>query len=209
MRGSGTNCDCERVQVLSIVELFRHKTKSTDRFEHLIRPNIDPMYRFAFRLCGSRDGAEELVQSFLARLHTKVDQLEEIDKLTPWLCRGLYNLYVDGFRRQSLENDLFCYDQAIDESSDDTDTTFIEATHSELSSRLRKALQGLNDDQRIVVMLHHAEGYTLEELSTILDVPLGTLKSRLHRALGELKKSFSMEPFDEAGRVDAIGRNLS
>ena len=194
---------------MSITELFRYKTKSTDRFERLIRPSIDPMYRFAFRLCGSRDGAEELVQSFLARLHTRVDQLEKIDKLTPWLCRGLHNLYIDGFRRQSFESDLFCYGQSIDDSSDDTDTTFIEATHSELSSRLQDALQGLNDDQRIVVMLHHAEGYTLEELSTILEVPIGTLKSRLHRALGELKKSFPMEPFGDADRVDVIGRRSS
>ena len=197
------------MHVLSITKLFRIKTNSSDRFERLIRPSIDPMYRFAFRLCGSRDAAEELVQSFLVRLHTRVDQLEKIDRLTPWLCRGLYNLYIDGFRRQRFESDLFSYEQSIDDSSDDTDATFNEATHSELSSQLEEALQRLNDDQRIVVMLHHAEGYTLEELSTILEVPLGTLKSRLHRALGELKKSFPMEPFDEADRVDVIGRKLS
>ena len=191
---------------MSIINLFRNKTKPADRFERLMRPNIDPMYRFAFRLCGSRDDAEELVQSFLARLHTKIDELDKIEKLTPWLCRGLYNLYIDGFRRQARENDLIHYDEFIDNSSDETDTTFIETTNFELASRLQAPLEGLNPDQRIVVLLHHSEGYTLEELSTMLQVPLGTLKSRLHRAQALLKKSFSMEPFDESDRVNNIER---
>ncbi len=171
-----------------------------------MRPNIDPMYRFAYRLCGTREGAEELVQSFLTRLYPKIDRLEQIDKLTPWLCRGLYNLYVDEYRRQSRENVLFCNDVFIDDSSDDEDTTFIQATNRELASQLQHALQRLNENQRIVVLLHHTEGYTLEELSEILQVPVGTLKSRLHRAHAELKKIFSMEPFDQPGRVEGIER---
>lgn len=191
---------------MGIIDLFKNKTISADRFERMMRPQIEPLYRFAFRLCGSRDDAEELVQSFLTRLYQKTDQLEKVEKLRPWLCRGLYNLYVDEYRRQSRENILFCKEEFIDNFSDDTDTTFNEATNSELISRLEVALQGLNHDQRIVVLLHHSEGYTLEELSTILQVPLGTLKSRLHRAQAALKKSFTMEPFVEPGRVEGIER---
>ena len=191
---------------MSIINLFRNRTSPADRFECLMRPNIDTIYRFAYRLCGSQEGAEELVQSFLTRLYPKIDKLEKIEKLKPWLCRGLYNLYVDDYRRKTRENDLFYKDEFIEDSSDDTDTTFIEASNSELSSRLQVALQGLNPDQRIVVLLHHSEGYTLEELSGILQVPLGTLKSRLHRAHNDLKKSFSTEPFDETVRVEGIER---
>jgi hypothetical protein len=112
---------------VSIINLFRNRTKPADRFEHLLRPHIDTMYRFAFRLCGSRDDAEELVQSFLTRLYPKFEKIEKIEKLSPWLCRGLYNLYVDGYRRQQRENKIFDVDEMIDEASDDTDTTLIRA----------------------------------------------------------------------------------
>jgi RNA polymerase sigma-70 factor (ECF subfamily) len=153
---------------VSIINLFRNRTKPADRFEHLLRPHIDTMYRFAFRLCGSRDDAEELVQSFLTRLYPKFEKIEKIEKLSPWLCRGLYNLYVDGYRRQQRENKIFDVDEMIDEASDDTDTTLIRASNIELSSRIESALENLNPDQRMVVMLHDSEGYTLEELSEIL-----------------------------------------
>lgn len=191
---------------MSIINLFRNRTKPADRFEHLLRPHIDTMYRFAFRLCGSRDDAEELVQSFLTRLYPKFEKIEKIEKLSPWLCRGLYNLYVDGYRRQQRENKIFDVDEMIDEASDDTDTTLIRASNAELSSRIESALENLNPDQRMVVMLHDSEGYTLEELSEILQVPLGTLKSRLNRAHARLKKTLSMEPFDDPVRLTGIER---
>ena len=191
---------------MSIINLFRNRTKPADRFERLLRPHIDPMYRFAFRLCGSQDDAEELVQSFLTRLYPKLEEIEKVEKLSPWLCRGLYNLYVDGYRRQQRENTLFDADGVIDEASDDTDTTFVRASNVELSSRIESALAQLNPDQQLVVLLHDSEGYTLEELSAILQVPLGTLKSRLNRAHARLKKTLSAEPFDDPLRVKGIER---
>ena len=191
---------------MSIISLFRNRAGSADRFELLLRPHIDSMYRFAYRLCGSSDDAEELVQSFLTRLFPKLDKIEQIEKLTPWLCRGLYNLYVDGYRRQQRENTIYDIDEHLDEVSDDTDTTFVRASSSELSSQIETALAQLNPDQRLVVLLHHTEGYTLDELSNILEVPLGTLKSRLNRAQKILKRLLAMEPSDEPVRVKGMER---
>jgi len=191
---------------VSIINLFRSRTKPADRFERLLRPHIDPMYRFAFRLCGSRDDAEELVQSFLTRLYPKLEMIEKIEKLSPWLCRGLYNLYVDGYRRQQRENTIFDVDEVIDDVSDETDTTYARASNIELSSRIEAALEQLNPDQKLLVLLHDSEGYTLHELSGILQVPLGTLKSRLNRAHARLKKTLSTEPFDDSVRVTGIER---
>ncbi len=193
---------------MSIINLFRNRTKPADRFERLLRPHIDSMYRFAFRLCGSRDDAEELVQSFLTRLYPKLEKIEKIEKLSPWLCRGLYNLYVDGYRRQQREKAIFDADEMIDEASDDTDTTLVRASNVELSSRIEAALDQLNPDQKLVVLLHDTEGYTLEELSGILQVPVGTLKSRLNRAHARLKKLLSTEPFDDPVRVTGIERYI-
>ena len=191
---------------MSIVNLFRNRAKPADRFERLMRPQVDSLYRFAFRLRGAREDAEELVQAFLTKMYQKLDQLETIEKPGPWLRRGLYNLYVDDYRRRQREAGLFSADEAIDDSSDDSDTTLIEAARVETSARILDAVQQLNPDQRNLVLLHHTEGYTLNELSGILQVPLGTLKSRLHRAHNELKKSLSTEPFIEPDRVNGIER---
>lgn len=186
---------------MSIVSLFKSKAKPADRFERLIRPHIDRLYRLAFRLCHSQDGAEELVQLFLSRLFPKVDDLERIEKPAPWLSRGLYNLYVDGYRKATREAKIFSDIELNDEFAADEETPFNQASRKELSNRIEMALQQINNDQRIVVLLHDSEGYTLEEISEILQVPLGTLKSRLNRARNALRKLLSMEPFDESGRL--------
>lgn len=187
--------------LLSIINLFKSKAKPADRFERLVRPHIDTMYRLAFRLCNSQDDAEELVQLFLTRLFPKIDQLEVIEKPAPWLSRGLYNLYVDGYRKAGREAAIFIADEFIEETAAHQRTPDKQVSNSELSSRIDIALQQLNQDQRIVVLLHDSEGYTLEELSKILQTPLGTLKSRLNRARSALKKSLSMEPFEAADRL--------
>jgi RNA polymerase sigma-70 factor (ECF subfamily) len=191
---------------LSILKLFKGKAKPADRFERLLRPHIDALYRFAFRLCNSQDDAEELVQHFLTRIFEKIDQLEAIEKPGPWLCRGLYHLYVDGYRRSAREITLFDQDEFHDETAAHVETPFLQARNAESLNSIDQALQQLNHDQRRVVLLHDAEGYTLEELSEILEVPVGTLKSRLHRARVELKKLLVMEPFSESLRVTGIKR---
>lgn len=186
---------------MSILKLFKGKAKPADRFERLLRPHIDTLYRFAFRLSNSQADAEELVQIFLSRIFEKLDLLETIEKPGPWLCRGLYNLYVDGYRKSTREITLFNQDEFNDETAAHEETPFQQASNGELLTSIDTALQQLNHDQRTVVLLHDAEGYTLEELTDILQVPLGTLKSRLHRARIELKKLLVLEPFSKSLRV--------
>ena len=192
--------------ILSILKLFKGKAKPADRFERLLRPHIDTLYRLAFRLCNSQDDAEELVQFFLTRIFEKIDQLEDIEKPAPWLCRGLYNLYVDGYRKSAREITLFNQDEFDDDTAIQVETPFQQASNAQSLDSIDSALQQLNQDQRAVVLLHDAEGYTLEELSEILQVPVGTLKSRLHRARKILKDLLVMEPFPESHRLTGIKR---
>jgi RNA polymerase sigma factor (sigma-70 family) len=192
--------------ILSIVDLFKRKAKSADRFERLVGPSIDTLYRLAFRLCNSRDDAEELVQLFLTRIFPKIDLLETIEKLTPWLCRSLYNLYVDGYRQIARESLIISKDDFNEEIAGHEQTPFEHTSNNELSTTINTALQQLNNDQRIIVLLHDSEGYTLEELTDILQVPLGTVKSRLNRARSSLRKSLKKEPFEDSKRVIGIER---
>jgi len=191
---------------MSIVNLFNRRVKPADRFERLLQPNIDVLYRFAFRLCNSRDDAEELVQLLLTRLFPRVDQLEAIEKLSPWLCRSLYNLYVDNHRKSVRELTIINSEEFVEETLAHDETPFEHASNNEISANINAALEQLNNDQRIVVLLHDSEGYTLAELTDILQVPLGTLKSRLNRARNSLKKSLSKEPFEDSDRLTGIRR---
>ena len=176
---------------MKIVNLFKSRSSPTDRFERIIRPCIDTLYRFAFRLCRSRDDAEELVQILLTRLFPKIDQLESIENLSPWLCRSLYNLYIDHYRSAVRDATLFDQETDGEQIAGEQISPMDHVSGQELKDQIEVALQQLNDDQRVVVLLHDSEGYTLNELTEILQVPLGTLKSRLNRARTALKKSLT------------------
>lgn len=179
---------------MSIISLFKNRNNPADRFERFIRPHIDTLYRLAFRLCQSQEGAEELVQQFLIRLFEKADELEGIKKPVPWLNRSLFNLYIDNYRRTSRESSVISDVEYSDSITADYDSPQNQAQNRDLKVSIEDALQSLNDDQRIVVLLHDSEGYTLEEISDIQQVPLGTLKSRLNRARNKLKSLLIMEP---------------
>ena len=85
---------------MSIIKLFRLRTTPADRFEQLVSPHIGLMYRLAYRLCQNEDDAEEVLQLLMTKLYLKLDELEQVDSLRPWLMRSLYNLYVDSYRKQ-------------------------------------------------------------------------------------------------------------
>lgn len=187
-------------RILSIINLFKNRKNPADRFERFIRPHIDTLYRLAFRLCQTQDDAEDLVQQFLTRLFEKIDQMETLEKPAPWLKRGIYNLYVDNYRRQNREAAVFSAEEYQDNIAVAPETPQSLANNRDISKKLEIALKALNEDQRIVVLLHDSEGYTLQEISEIQQVPLGTLKSRINRARKTLKTLLVMEPFTDMDR---------
>jgi len=181
---------------MSIVKLFKSRHLPADRFERLISPHISRLYNFAFRLSQNADDAEELVQLLLTRLYPRLETLEGVELLSPWLMRSLYNLYVDTYRKQQRKLQVISPAEIPENivSSDDSPYTNIELSQDQ--EILMAAIDQLNDDQKVVIMLHDAEGYTLTELSDILQTPVGTLKSRLHRGRSHIKKLTAMELFD-------------
>ena len=172
-----------------------------------MRPQVDYLYRLAWRFTGSVADAEDLVQDVLVKLFPRTQELLEIERLRPWLARVLYRQYVDSFRRQARSPIVALVTGAEGEDDPlDTLPAGIEgpeehAERSGLRRRILAALERLNPEQRAVVAMHDVEGYSLEELETILETPLGTLKSRLHRARQRLRALLPMEPFSAGERV--------
>lgn len=181
----------------AIIRLFRSKPTEKDRFQSLLRPHIDLMYRMAYRLTESQTEAEDLVQDVLTRLAKRVDEMEQVESLRPWVLRILQNRFVDLYRRQKNSPVDFESAQEEDPGEDRPPTgnplTQAKAPTSdiqrmELQQVLQQALAKLDDAHRDVVIMHDMEGYTAIEVADILNINVGTVKSRLHRARDKLKK---------------------
>jgi RNA polymerase sigma-70 factor (ECF subfamily) len=189
------------------VSEYRRARPAELNFEDLMRPEVDYLYRLAWRFTGSVADAEDLVQDVLIKLFPRTGELLDIERLRPWLARVLYHQFVDSVRRQvrspivELAQGAEPEDNPLDALSTPNDGPEDQAERSGLRERLLRALDRLNPEQRAVVTMHDVEGYSLEELETMLETPLGTLKSRLHRARQRLRALLPMEPFSSGERV--------
>src|SRR5258706_11531281 len=83
------------------VSPYRRARPDALNFEDLLRPQVEYLYRLAWRFTGSVADAEDLVQDVLIKLFPRTQELLEIEKLRPWLARVLYNQFVDSVRRQA------------------------------------------------------------------------------------------------------------
>ena len=174
-------------------------------FDALMRPHLDRLYRLAFRLTASRDEAEDLFQDVLIKMYPRVGELVEIEEPGSWLCRVLYNHFIDNQRRFKRQRLVMVSEGQLPEGQG------LETLPGELDPvsdperrdnirRIHDALSRLSEDHRLVVLLHDTEGYKLEEIQNLTDTPIGTLKSRLHRARARLR-----EILDEDGTVSEDG----
>ncbi len=176
-------------KVISLI----HSFSQTADFESIVRPHMLRLYRLAYRLTGSGSDAEDLVQDVLVKLYPKRRQLLAIEKLGPWLAKVLYRTFLDQQRRNKRSP---LHLVAKGQSNDIDILDFIASPElgpaegmeqNEKQQRLLAAINSLNQDQRHLCLLYYVEGYSLAELEEILATPLGTLKSRIHRARGHLR----------------------
>ncbi len=173
-------------------------------FEQLITPHLDGLYRQAYRFTGSRHDAEDLVQELLTRLYPKLKELQKVEELRPWLARALHNLFIDTVRsrkRSALGNSDPDSETILDVTLDANPGPAEHLDQQDRTRHINHALDTLSEDHRDLIIMHDVEGYTLPELTVIFEQPLGTLKSRLHRARKKLQQQIKMEPFNNAHRV--------
>lgn len=167
--------------------------RQTVDFEAIVLPHMRKLYRVAYRLTGNSHDAEDLVQDVLVKLYPKRRQLLEVEKLGPWLAKVLYRTFLDQQRRNK-RSPLHLVAKAASSDVDLLDFVAAQepgpreaAEKSEKTEELMAAIAALNEDQRHLCLLYYVEGYSLAELEEILDTPLGTLKSRIHRARSQLR----------------------
>ena len=185
------------------------KPRSQKEFEELLEPHLAALYRTAFRFTGHSQDAEDLLQSVLLKLCGHLDTLRELDAIRPWVTRVMYRQFVDDTRwrkRQPVNLRLsgdgtFPDTPDIEALADPGDDPETQAAHTQFMEQLSTALSGLQPEQRALIALHDMEGHTMDEIASALDIPLGTVKSRLHRARARLRVLMSLEPSRPTQRV--------
>lgn len=174
------------------------KEEKDRRFEAELLPIIDPLYNFAFRLTLDEDDANDLVQETYLKAYRFFEYFEQGTNAKAWLFRILKNSFINDFRKKSKQPAKVDYsevesyyntegndgDAEIASTSDMRSQSVQELIGDEVAS----ALNSLPVDFRTVIILCDLEGFTYEEMAKILDIPIGTVRSRLHRARNFLKE---------------------
>ncbi|MBC7446777.1 MAG: sigma-70 family RNA polymerase sigma factor [Hymenobacteraceae bacterium] len=174
------------------------KAEKDRRFEAELMPVIDALYNFAFRLTLDEDDANDLVQETYLKAYRFFDYFEQGTNAKAWLFRILKNSFINDFRRKSKQpakvdySEIEGYYNSEDVESDadaggSTTDMRVQVTQELIGDEVARALNTLPIDFRTVIILCDLEGFTYEEMAKILDIPIGTVRSRLHRARQSLK----------------------
>ena len=163
-------------------------------FDKEFMPHIDSMYNFAYRLTFDEDDAKDLVQDTYLKAFRFIHSFQEGTNAKAWLYRILKNSFINGYRKKSKQPTRVDY-QEVEQfySSEDTlkEVTVdlrLEATKDMIGDEISNALNALAIDFRTVIILCDLEDFTYEEMAKILDIPIGTVRSRLHRARNLLRE---------------------
>ncbi len=164
-------------------------------FEKEALPHMEALYRTALRMTKNENDAEDLVQETFVKAYRFWDKFELGSNCRAWLFKIMTNIFINEYRSKSRSpmsvnvddlDDNFLYGQlAADEST--------KSPEQELFSKVfdddvKKAIENLPDDFRLVVILSFLEGFSYQEIADIMDLQLGTVKSRLHRGRKLLQK---------------------
>ncbi|MEM6840757.1 MAG: sigma-70 family RNA polymerase sigma factor [Bacteroidota bacterium] len=169
------------------------ESEKIDIFDNEFLPQIDSMYNFAYRLTFDEDDAKDLVQETYLKAFRFIDSFQRGTNAKAWLFRILKNSFINDFRKKSKEPSKVDYQEVETYyNSEDVDASIttdlrVEAVQDMIGDEVSNALNSLAVDFRTVIILCDLEGFTYEEMAKILDIPIGTVRSRLHRARNLLK----------------------
>ncbi len=167
------------------------------RFEQDTAPLLDPLYASALRMTRSPADAEDLVQETMLRAYRSFDRFEPGTNLKAWLFRIMTNAYINIYRKRQREPQQISAEEVEDFDlyrEPKTHDPQFEATPENivldqlLDADIVTAIEDLPEQFRLAVILSDVEGFTYAEMAEIMEVPMGTVMSRLHRGRKALQK---------------------
>jgi len=172
--------------------------EKTEIFDNEFMPHVDSMYNFGYRLTFDEDDAKDLVQDTYLKAFRFINSFQRGTNAKAWLFRILKNSFINEFRKKSKQPSKVDYSEVeqyynSDDAGENITTDLrIETVQHMIGDEISGALNAIPVDFRTVIILSDLEGFTYEEMSKILDIPIGTVRSRLHRARNMLKEKLAV-----------------
>lgn len=172
----------------------RCKRKDAKAFDELVSQYERRIYNFAMRLSGNADDAEDIAQETFIRVFNAIQNFRGDSNFSTWVFRIAHNVFLDMRKKvkahpqTSLEESVELDESEVTRQVEDPNPLPDEvAQASELHDILQRAIDALPDYQREMVVLYHTQNKSYEEIAEIMELPIGTVKSRLNRARIALK----------------------
>jgi len=170
-------------------------------YRELVRRYERPIFSLIYRMVRNREQAEDLSQETFVKALNAIESYRPEYKFSSWIFKIANNVSIDHLRRREL--DTLSLDgsphaltpEAIQASAlqlgDRQETALEELEAKELGGEIEVAIAALRPEYRSCILLRHVEGRPYEEIATMLDLPLGTVKTYIHRARGELRQALA------------------
>jgi RNA polymerase sigma-70 factor (ECF subfamily) len=189
--------------------ITRCQNADVSAFNEIVARHKNRIYSYLYRMTGNAEDAEDLTQEVFVRMYTNIASFRGRSSLSTWLFRIAGNLCVDAFRKGKKARGITLHSLDGAPAADDGDPSA--ATRDlpdwsrepltvfaakELGAQIQEALNALPHKLRAAVVLHDVEGLPYEEIAEALDIPLGTVKSRIFNARCALRER--LRPYLEA-----------
>lgn len=167
------------------------------RFQEDVAPLLDSLYGGALRMTRNPADAEDLVQETMLRAYRSFDRFEPGTNLKAWLFRIMTNAYINSYRKKQREpqkvstaeiEDFDLYQELKNHDREFSETPESLILDELVDTDILQAIEDLPDQFRLAVVLSDVEGFSYAEMAEIMDVPLGTVMSRLHRGRRALQR---------------------
>lgn len=173
-------------------------------FTEIIEVYKEKVFRLIYRKISNKGDVEDLAQEVFIRAYQSLKRYDPQRQFSTWLYTIAKNLSIDYLRKKrlqivSLETPLFPR-REFQDLENNPEEVFQRTTEQ---MQLLKAITLLSEEYSLVIRLRHLKGYTYQEISAILDLPLGTIKSRIYRARSELRKILQ-----KGGQIDGLSSCL-
>ncbi len=163
-------------------------------FHEEFMPHIDALYNFAYHLTYDEEDANDLVQETYMKAFRFIDSYDAGTNAKAWLFKILKNAFINEYRKKSKKPTKVDYEDFIgyQDNEENSRVEYVDLRHEIFSGMIgdevTKALNSLPVDFRTVILLCDVENFSYEEIAKITDIPIGTVRSRLHRARNMLKE---------------------
>ena len=164
-------------------------------FEELMQSHESRIYAIALRMMGNREDAQDCAQEAMVRIYRAMGSFKGQSALATWIYRITMNTCLDELRRRKARK-VTSLDSLVDNGWSPTDTGDTPEEHGlrvEKQNAHNQAIQSLPDDMRAAIILRDVKGYSYDEIASILDANVGTIKSRISRGREKLREILSKQ----------------